>query len=131
MAIFGCENRQSCTGLAIIAALIIGIVTAFLRITAVITLTPVFLWTVFGIAIGYLAVTLIATAIADGIGFCSGRTLTVLLAGILGTVLFSVILLGIEFVATSVIGAIIAGLLAASFTLTVVGTACLIRCLAD
>ena len=50
-----CSCRNSCGALAIIASIIIGVVATVLRITAVITVTPAFLWTTFGIAVGYLA----------------------------------------------------------------------------
>jgi len=53
------------------------------------------------------------------------------LAGILGTVLFSLVILAVGIVATSVVSAILVGLLVAFFALIVTATACLIRCLAD
>lgn len=124
----GC--RPSCVIIAGVASLIIGIITAFLRITAVITLTPAFLWVLLGIAVVYLAVTLISAA---GFGerccndLCS--IVTALLAGILGTILLSIVLLAIEFAATSIIGAVLAGALLFFFFLTVTSTACLVRCL--
>ena len=120
-----CENRFSCVTLSLIASLVIGIVTAFLQITAVITLTPAFLWVTLGIAVVYLAANLFG---ARG-GCCSA--LYAVLAGILGTVLFSVVLLGVTFAATSVIGAIFAGLLLFFFSLTITATACLVRCKAN
>lgn len=130
MALFSAESKSNCTGIAIVSSIIIGIITAFLRITAVITVTPVFLWVVFGIAVAYLAVTLIAIATARQAGAfeCIYSTLSALLIGILGTILFSIILLAIEFAATSVIGAIVTGLLLLFFFLTVTTTACLVRC---
>ncbi len=128
-----CNCKNNCTSIAIVASIIIGIITAFLRITAVITVTPVFLWVVFGIAVGYLAVVLGTTAIRenDGIGKCVCPTLSVLLIGILGTILLSVVLLAIPFVATSIVGAIVTGLLLLFFSLTVSVTACLAKCLAN
>ena len=54
--------RVSCSVFAVVASLIIGIITAFLRITAVISLTPAFLWVLLGISVVYLAVTLIAAS---------------------------------------------------------------------
>ena len=128
-----CGSRRSCVLAAFVASLVIGIVTAFLRITAVITLTPVFLWVVFGIAVGYLAVLTLAAFLTRNADGCvgTGSPLTAVLAGILGTVLLSVVLLAITFVATSVVGAILTGGLLFFFSLTVTATACLIRCLAD
>lgn len=121
--------KISCTVLAVIASLIIGIITAFLRITAVIALTPAFLWVLLGISVVYLAVTLIAGALSR-YGGC-GRLcniITALLAGILGTILLSVVFLAIEFVATSIIGAILTGALLFFFSLVVTSAACLVRC---
>lgn len=133
MALLNSENRANCTGIAIVLSLIIGIIAAFLRITAVITVTPVFLWVVLGIAVIYLAVVLIASAAVRKNGVCRQicSTLTPLLAGVVGTVLFSVILLAIEFVATSIIGAIITGALLFFFFLTITTTACLVRSIAN
>ena len=132
MALFRCEGNQDCVGLGIIASVIIGVIAAFLRITAVITVTPAFLWVLFGIAVVYLAVLLAATWLRQPANPCvSARvTLSVLLAGILGTILLSVILLAISFVATSVVGAILVGLLLLFFSLTVTASACLVKCLA-
>lgn len=125
-----CGNyRPGCTVIAVVASLIIGIIAAFLRITAVITLTPAFLWVLLGIAVVYLAVTLISAALLRN-GYCERlcSIVTTLLAGVLGTVLLSIVLLAIEFVATSIIGAILTGALLFFFFLTVTSTACLVRC---
>lgn len=121
--------RPGCVILSLVASLIVGIITAFLRITGAITLTPAFLWVLLGVAVVYLILVLIAAALfRDGCckELCS--IVSSLLGGILGTVLLSVILLAIEFVATSVIGAVLAGLLLFSFSLTVTSVACLVRC---
>lgn len=135
MSLFCCNNQNSCscTGFAVVASIIIGIITAFLTFSAVITLTPAFLWVLFGIAIVYLAITLILSSNRrNGIASdCACTNLTALLIGILGTILISVILLGVTFAATSVIGAIFAGLLLAFFSLTVTTTACLVKCTAN
>ena len=127
-----CCGRYGCSITAVVASIIIGIITAFLRITAVITLTPAFLWVVFGVAVGYLAVVLIALSVAEGYGIreCICATLPVLLTGILGSALTAVILLAVEFAATSVVGAIIAGLTLLFFSLTLTATACLTKCIA-
>lgn len=133
MALFGCGCRRDCTLGAFVAALVIGVVTAFLQITAVITVTTVFLWVALGIAVVYLGVLLLAVALsrrAEG-GLCLCRTLETVLTGILATILFAVVLLAVGITATSVISAILVGLLTASLTLTFAGTGCLIRCVAD
>lgn len=122
--------RPDCSVIAIVTSLILGIIAAFLRITGEITLTPAFLWVVLGIGIVYLAVSLIVGAISPAEtcnNLCS--IVTTSIAGILGSILFSIILLAIEFVATSVVGAIFTGLLIFFFFLMLTSTACLIRCL--
>lgn len=126
MSNFGCNCKSSCTGIAIVASLIIGIITAFLTITAVITVTPAFLWVVLGIAVVYLAI-LLFTRGRGAIG-CACSILPVLLIGILGAILVSVILLAISFAATSIVGAIITGLLLAFLSLIFTTTACLVNC---
>lgn len=127
-----CQCRFSCTLVAVIAAVIIGVIAAFLQITGVITVTAAFLWVVFGIAIVYLGVLAVTAALirrTGETGCC--RPVNTLLVGILGTVLFTVILLAVGITATSVVSAILVGLLLFFFTLTVSGTACYVRCLTD
>ena len=126
----GCDCKCNCAGRAIVASIIIGIIAAILRVTAVITLTPIFLWVVFGIAVAFLGLTLLSAAQIrmSGIRRCVCSIVPTLLTGILGTILTSVILLAIEFVATSIIGAIITGALIAFFTLMITSAACLIKC---
>lgn len=125
MAIFRCENRESCVGLAVVVSAVLGVIAALLRITAVITVTPAFLWVALGIAIGYLAI-LLAKAGCCPLCRCSNGALTALLVGILGTALVSVILLAITFVATSIVGAILVGLLILFFSQIITATACLV-----
>ncbi len=132
MSTSDCSCKNICTSVALIVSIAIGIIAAFLRITAAITVTPAFLWVLFGIAVVYLGILLISSVFVrccDNSLCCIKTVLTVLLSAILATVLFSVILLAIEFVATSVVGAIITGLLLLSFSLTLTETACLIRCI--
>ncbi len=131
MSLYCCESKCKCALLSIAASIVIGVIAAFLQLTAVITVTPAFLWVLLGIAVVYLAVLVIAAAInrnSDGCE-CVCATLSTVLGGILGTVLFSVILLGVAFAATSVIGAIFVGLLLLSFSLVITSTACLVKCL--
>ena len=120
----------TCTVFAVAASLILGVITAFLRITAAITLTPAFLWVLLGVAVVYLAVLLVSASLFRN-ACCSSlcTIITALLSGIIGTVLLSIVLLGIEFAATSVLGAVLAGALLFFFFLTVTSTACLVRCL--
>lgn len=133
MALFNCNSRRDCTLLAGIAALILGIIAAFLQITAAITVTPVFLWVALGIAVGYLGVLLVTTALTRRADCkpCVRRALGTVLSGILGAILFATVLLAVGIVATSVVSAILVGLLMAFLTLTFAGSACLVLCLAD
>lgn len=121
--------RPGCTVIAVVVSLILGIITAFLRITAAITLTPAFLWVLLGIAVVYLAVTLISAALFRG-GCCESlcSIVNTLLTGIFGTVVISVVLLAVEFAATSLLGAFLTGALLFFFFLAVTSTACLVRC---
>ena len=129
MAFFGCGCRNTCTSIAVVVSLIIGVVTAFLRIMAVITVTPAFLWVTLGVAIGYLAILLSGALFSEkNIGqTCAAKTVSAILIGILGTILLSIVLLAIAFVATSIIGAIITGLLLFFFSLLITATACFIK----
>ena len=130
MTNFGCSCRNGCTVLSVIASIILGITAAFLRYSAVITVTSAFLWVTFGIAVVYLAVILITSASVRShtAKSCICSVLPALLTGLLGTVLLSVILLAIPFAATSVIGAIFTGLLILFFSLLISTTACLAAC---
>ncbi len=130
MAIFCYESRRDCVTVAAIVSVILGVIAALLNITAVITITPAFLWVVFGIAIGYLAVLLASAGRNLHVSGCGCNALTAVLVGILGAALVSVILLAITFAATSIIGAILVGLLVLFLALIITATACLVRCLA-
>ncbi len=129
-----CVPRRDCdcTLISLIVSVIIGIVTAFLRITGVITIPPVFFWVIFGISVGLLAITLIAVALTRSTDncLCKEKALSTQLLSILATVLLSLILLAIPFVTTSVIGAILTGLALLFFSLSLGSTACLIKCYA-
>ncbi len=128
MAFFCPENRPTCTTLAVIASAILGVVAAFLQITAVITVTPAFLWVALGIAVVYLAILLATTGCcrASANCRCGNCALAAVLTGILGTALTSVVLLAITFAATSIVGAIIVGLLIFFLSLIITATACLV-----
>ncbi len=131
MTNFGCGCRVNCTGLAIVASIIVGIITAFLQFAAIITIIPAFLWVLLGIAVVYLAI-LLATAGAQGgaLRRCRCGILPVLLAGILGTVLTAVVLLAIPPTVGSILSALISGVLLAFFSLIVTTATCLVKCAA-
>lgn len=123
-----CDCRHSCIEYATVASIVIGVIAGILRYTAVITFTPAFLWVTLGIAVVYLALDLLTSSIPGKRKKCVCERLRAQLTGILGTVLTSIILLGVAFAATSVLGAIIAGLLMFFFSLMITATACLIKC---
>ncbi len=126
-----CDCKKDCTLLAVAASIIVGIITFILQFTAVITVTPAFLWALLGTAVVYLLATPLTVYFARsaGSGRCICPAVLALIWGILGTILTAVVLLGITFAATSVIGAIITGLLPAFFTLIVTSVACIIKCI--
>ena len=127
MAILNCNCKDNCTLLAVAASLIIGVIAAFLQITGVIALTPAFLWVLFGVAVGFLAIGVATSCCNRCEEACRGSSLSALLTGALGTVLLSVILLGVTFAATSVVGALFTGALLFFFSLLLTSGACLIR----
>ena len=128
MAQICCNYKCSCTVAAVVVSAIVGVVTAFFQITGVITVAPVFLWVVFGIAVAYLGVLLAAAFAGTNIqSRCKCSVLNSVLIGILGAILLSVILLAVGIVATSVVSAILVGLLLFFFALTLTASACLVR----
>ena len=131
MPLCNCNCRCGCTGAGLIASAILGVLTAFLQITGVITVTTAFLWVAFGIAVVYLGVLVLAASgcCAEG-SPCRCAALSVLLAGILGTILLSLILLAVGIVATSVVSAILVGLLLFFLFLALISAACYVRNLA-
>ncbi len=132
MSLFCCDNRRECLGASIIVSLLIGVVTAFLTFAAVIAVSPVFLWVVFGIAVAFLALALISASLLQGSASrCLCTVLTALLIGILGTIFLAVLLLAISFAATSIIGAILTGVLLFFFVLVLTSAACLVRCIVN
>lgn len=128
-----CNCRCNCVLVAVIASVVVGIVTAFLQIAGTITVTPVFLWVVLGIAVVYLGVLTVSTALArrSGTSACLCSALNALLIGALGAILFAIVLLAVGIVATSVLSAVLVGILLFFFALTLTSTACFVRSLAD
>ena len=124
-----CNCKCNCTAAAVIASVIVGVLAAFFQITGMITVTTAFLWVVFGIAVGYLGLFVLSTALccAEEASVCVCTALNALLVGILGTVLFALILLAVGIVATSVVSAILVGLTLFFFSLVISATACYVR----
>ena len=121
-----CGCTRDCVFWGLIVSLAIGVLVAFLRVTAVITLGT----TALVVALGYAAVYLALLMVFRRSSGCC-RALLALIIGLLGTILTALILLTFSFAATSIIGAIITGLLAASVTLSLTASGCYIHCDAD
>lgn len=129
MSLFGCNSccRPGCTAVAAIVAAIVGVLTAFLQISGVIAVSTALVGGFFAIAVAYLAVVTVATALARRAGCC--QSLGAVLAGILGTIGFAVVLLVVDIAAISVFGALLAGALLFFVTLMLGATACYAGCL--
>ncbi len=124
-----CNRRVECGFLAIAASVIAGVVAAIAQFTAIITLTPVFYIVALGVAVLFLAVLLALTPnlYKTACQGCNGN-LKLATIGILGTIVTSIILIAVGFAATSVLGAIFVGLLAASFALAITSIVCAVNC---
>ena len=64
MNVSNCCFKCSCTALAVILSLIIGIFGAFFQFSGVFTVTTTFLWVTFGVAVGVLALLAVVTAVS-------------------------------------------------------------------
>ncbi len=132
MSMCNCNCSCPCNIGAVIASAILGIVAAFLQIAGVITVSLIFPVVVLGIAVVYLGILAATSAICPcEEGRCRCSALNTVLAGILGSVLFSAVLLAVGIVATSVLSAILVGLVVFFGTLTLTATACYVRTQAD
>lgn len=121
-----CCNKE-CLILSVAASVVIGIVTFVLSLTEIVTITPAFLWTLFGIAVVYLAISFVLASLNNfETPICAKKLIATVLLGILLTILFAVILLGITIDTASTIGAILTGLVLFSFTLFITSVACLV-----
>lgn len=131
MAIFGCDCKRNCALTALIFSAIVGVLTAFLQITGVITVTTTFLQVVFAIGVVYLGLLVAASVLTRRTVTpeCTCETLRQLLFAILGSITAAVILLAVGIVATSILNAILVGVLLFFFALMLSGTACYVRCL--
>lgn len=128
-----CSCRCNCTAVSVVASVILGVIAAFLQITGVIVLTPVFLLVAAGVAVAYLGGLALASLAArrrERSG-CICGALNTLLVALLGTILLSAILLAVGITATSIISAILVGVLIALLALAITVSACLVRYLTD
>lgn len=120
-------NSNECLIIAIASSIVVGIVAGILAATGIITITPAFLWVVFGIAIGYLAIAFIVSSLRRFDTPYSARSIIGLfLAGVFTTILISLVLLGVTFAATSPVAAVLAGLLLAGFWLIITSVGCIV-----
>lgn len=128
-----CGCRTNCNGLSVVASVIIGIITSFLVYTGTVTVTAPFLWTLFGIAVVWLALMFAISALrgncVENKCFCGGAD--IFTVGILGTIVASIVLLAVEFAVASVIGAIIKGALLMFFFMIVTSAVCAVKCLSS
>lgn len=132
MSVFGCNCKCRCILVAVLVSLLVGILTTILQITGTLTATPAFLWVVFGIAVVYLGgLAAVAALRRPATDTCVCPTVFGLLVGILGTILFALVLLGVGVIATSVLSAILVGVLLFFFALMLTATACLVRAFTD
>ena len=124
-----CNCRVECGFLSLAAAVVAGVVAAIAQYTAIITLTTVFYIVAFGIAVLFLGI-LLASLPSLYKTACHGcnSNLKLTTIGILGTIVTSVVLIAVGFSATSILGAIVVGLLAAFFTLIITSVVCTINC---
>ena len=127
-----CSCRCDCTGFAWAISIIIGITFAILRYATVIAIQPIFFLVLFVIAVFFLALTLGMSAIAEDVrDDCVCDSILAVITGALGTILTSVILLVVTSFSVQIISAIITGAMFLFFSLLVISTACLIKCLTN
>ena len=123
-------QRCNCGVLAFVASVFVGIIAAILRYTAVITITPAFLWVVLGVAVVFLGASVFAAILGgSGVRRCFCEYFTLFVVGALGAILLSVVLLAIPFAATSLLGALISGAMIYAIAQVVTITACILRCI--
>lgn len=124
-----CCCKRDCAVAAIVASIIVAVVGVALSFMGTITVAPAFYWVTLGIAVVYLAVLLLASFLGNCYGkncLCAG--FTTLIAGILGTSLLSLVLLGTAVAAATPIGAVLNGLLLGFLALILTSVACIIKC---
>lgn len=127
----GCGCKFNCLTFGAAAALIVGIITAFLRITSAAAASTSFLTAAFGIAILFLLLSFTAAALNGGFVCRCAASVKALLAGIAGTVATALILSARSFAEASVAGAVITGLLLFFFTLMLLSAVCFVKCAAE
>lgn len=134
MGSLNCCCRMSCTALGLITGLIAGVVTLVLNITGTVTVLPLFAWIGFGIAVGFLVVTLLVAAFTNECGKireCICKALSSVFFGAIGTIITALVLLSVDFGGISIIGAIVYGVFAFFFIFLFIAVTCLTKCYAS
>ena len=126
-----CERNNNCAVLGITLSVILGIIAAFLRFFAVIAPAAAFFWVLLGIGVVYPAVLLFSISRRENSLSCICEALPLFTWGTAGTIITSLLLLGITFAATSIIGAIITGLAVGFFALLIASVLCIINCICN
>lgn len=121
-----CRTGCNCALIAVITSVIIGVITAFLTYSSTIAVGTTFIWVVFAVALFFLAVLLVVSALT-AVGRCSCTLLKQLLTGIIGTVLISFVLITVDIAAASILGAAVTGASLAFFSLIVTSAVCFVR----
>lgn len=122
-----CTCRCNCALLSLIIGAVLGVLAAFTQITGGLTFPVAFLWSAVGLAAVYLAVLLASVCCCRCDSPCLCTNLKLTLLGILGTALTGTILLVVGITATSVVSAILVGLLVLSLSVLLGGAACYVR----
>lgn len=125
-----CSCRCKCAIVGLILGAILGVIAAFSLITGALTIPTAFLWAALGLGAVYLGLLLLRCCGCRCELGCLCANLNVLLLGILGTILTAAILLAFGITATSVVSAVLVGLLVLSITVTFTGAACYVRSVA-
>lgn len=124
-----CQCKFNCSGIAVIASIIVGVIAAFLTFSGNIAISTYLLWAFFGIGLSFLALTLTVMGLKDyDCTECICPPLATMLAGVFGTIAMSLVLLLVDVAVATVVGAILYGLLFLFFTLLITSVACIIKC---
>ncbi len=131
MEICGCRPRCECALFSVIVSAVIGIIAAFLNFSGTIAVPLVILWVFFGVALGFLAISLVSASFRrekENSG-CFCISLGTLFVGVLVTTLLSLVLIIFDIATAGILGSVITGLLFAGFSLTVTSAVCLAKSL--
>ena len=127
-----CQCRWNCTAIGIIISIIAGVVGAILLATTTPVIPVAIYWGALVTALVFLTVVLIATAISRlaGTGTCLCDTLPTVLAGIIGTIVLSIVVLVLNIATITIPIAILLGVLITFIGILLSGLVCLITCIA-